>query len=37
MISTGLHAICRATTATVLIMMKNANVDLLIGFALGTV
>ena len=36
-ISAGLHGICRATTATVLIMIENANIDMLIGFELGAV
>ena len=35
--SAGLHGICRATTANVLIIMKKANSNLLIGFELGAV
>ena len=36
-ISAGLHGIFRATTATVLRMMRNANIKLLVGFELGAV
>ena len=36
-ISAGSHGICRATTATVLILVKNAYINLLIGFELGAV